>query len=841
MTDFPDNPDATVKLILPVPEPAPAPKAEAEAEAETRGDGVLTVAIIGSGPAGLSAAARAAELGLPHVLLEAEDHASDTIFKYQKGKHVMAEPAILPLRSGMSFEAGRREEVLDTWNAELAAQGIAIRYGCRVSRLARSGRRLFEIDCDNGETFRARHVVLAIGLQGNVRKLGVAGENLPRVQYTVDDPEAYEGETIVVVGAGDAAIENALALARQNRVILINRQQEFTRCKDANLALILAAARDGQLEIRYGARTLRVEESDDAEAPLSYVAQVEDGEEIIPCHRVVARLGASPPRQLLEGFGLAFPNADPNAVPILSATYESNIGGLYVIGALGGYPLIKQAMNQGYEVVSTLMEMAVVPADEELLLEKLGGFRPGYTVDEALTVIQHNLPLLRELSKLQMRELVLESTILCPPAGEVIFQKNDYTNSFMAIIEGTVAVEVTDSDDQVGWIELKSGQFFGEMGLISGRRRSATVRAGNDCSILEIPRRSMLKLIAQVEAVRRQIDAVFLRRAITTYLAPTVPDDVVDELMDAGVEVRRYGANEVVFREGDAPDALYLIRSGSVTVSRDVNGRDVVLSYVSAGNYVGEMALLNDTPRSATVQATVPTEMLLLNAQAFKNVIARNPAWRANLEQKLLERIKRNVQREQETGSDSEIIRFLMGEGLGESTDVLLIDASLCIHCNNCETACADTHQGMSRLNRAAGPTVGNIHVPTSCRHCEHPHCMKDCPPDAIRRSESGEVYITDACIGCGNCERNCPYGVIQMRAPAAAENRGGLLSWMLFGIGEAPGEQIGGYDASQPKKAVKCDMCKDQKGGAACVRACPTGAAIRISPEEFLNRAREA
>ena len=175
MTDFPDNPDATVKLILPVPEPAPAPKAEAEAE--TRDDGVLTVAIIGSGPAGLSAAARAAELGLPHVLLEAEDHASDTIFKYQKGKHVMAEPAILPLRSGMSFEAGRREEVLDTWNAELAAQGIAIRYGCRVSRLARSGRRLFEIGCDNGETFRARHVVLAIGLQGNVRKLVVKTED----------------------------------------------------------------------------------------------------------------------------------------------------------------------------------------------------------------------------------------------------------------------------------------------------------------------------------------------------------------------------------------------------------------------------------------------------------------------------------------------------------------------------------------------------------------------------------------------------------------------------------------------------------------------------------------
>ncbi|HET8732085.1 MAG TPA: cyclic nucleotide-binding domain-containing protein [Moraxellaceae bacterium] len=810
-------------------------------EPSRRADGgILTVVIIGSGPAGLSAAAQASALGIPYVLLEAEDHASDTIFKYQKGKHVMAEPAILPLRSGMEFAAGTREQVLEAWNQGINRIGINIRHGHRVNRVTRESRRRFVVGCENGEEFRTRHVVLAIGLQGNVRRLGVPGEQLSRVQYTLDDPDAYEGETIVVVGAGDAAIENALALARQNRVILINRSGEFARCKDANLSLILAAARDGVLEIRYSARSVRVEETPDGEAPLRYTVQRDGGAEEIPCHRVIGRLGASPPRQLLESFGLAFPNADANAVPILSTTYESNIGGLYVIGALGGYPLIKQAMNQGFEVISTLMEMGVVPADEELLLDRLAEFRPGYTVNEALSVIQHNVPLLRDLTTLQMRELVLESQILRPAPGDVIFRKNDYTNSFMAIIEGAVNVEIEDDTGVTGTVPLGAGQFFGEMGLISGRRRTATVIAGEECSILEVPRRLMLKLVASVEAVRKQIDTAFVRRAITTYLAPQLPPEMVDELMAGGVDVRRCEAGEVVFREGDAPDYLYLIRSGSVTVSRDVSGRDVVLSYVSAGNYVGEMALLNETPRSATVQATVPTEMLRLKAATFKDVIARNPAWREALEKKLLERIRSNVRREQQQSADSDIIRFLMGEGLGESTDVLLIDASRCIHCNNCETACAETHQGMSRLNRAAGPTLGNIHVPTSCRHCEHPHCMKDCPPDAIRRSENGEVYITDACIGCGNCERNCPYGVIQMRAPAT-EEKGSLMSWLLFGTGSGPGESVGSYDPSAPKKAVKCDMCKGQSGGPACVRACPTGAAIRVSPETFLNQATDA
>ena len=51
------------------------------------------IAIVGSGPAGMSAAAHAAKLGISHILLEKTDHLSDTIFKYQKGKHVMATPS----------------------------------------------------------------------------------------------------------------------------------------------------------------------------------------------------------------------------------------------------------------------------------------------------------------------------------------------------------------------------------------------------------------------------------------------------------------------------------------------------------------------------------------------------------------------------------------------------------------------------------------------------------------------------------------------------------------------------------------------------------------------------
>ena len=135
----------------------------------------------------------------------------------------------------------------------------------------------------------------------------------------------------------------------------------------------------------------------------------------------------------------------------------------------------------------------------------------------------------------------------------------------------------------------------------------------------------------------------------------------------------------------------------------------------------------------------------------------------------------------------SSVASFLVENGIGEATDVLLIDENLCVGCDNCEKACADSHEGLSRLDREAGKSYAHLHVPTSCRHCEHPHCMADCPPNAIHRGPDGEVFIDDTCIGCGNCQRNCPYGVIRMEK--VPPKKPSLLAWMLAGLGPGPGE----------------------------------------------------
>jgi CRP-like cAMP-binding protein/thioredoxin reductase/Fe-S-cluster-containing hydrogenase component 2 len=798
------------------------------------------IAIIGAGPGGLSAAARAAELGVSHVLLESAPHLSNTIYRYQKGKLVMAEPTILPLRSSIGFEAGSRERVLSVWDEAMARLGVNVRQAAEVKHITGT-KGNFTLSLTNGGAVTAELAVLATGLQGNLRKLGVPGEDLPFVQYQLDDPDEYENETIVVVGAGDSAIENAVALSAHNKVVVVNRRDDFDRAKEGNRNGILRAIEDGAIDCIYKSAPLRAETGSAAQGkPGVLVVKTADGEVALACDRVIARLGAMPPRNFVESCGIEFPNTDPNAVPAVSAQYESNVEGLYIIGALAGYPLIKQAMNQGYEVIEFIEGRDIEPADEPVLRDKFQAVAEIRSVASALEAIKKNVPILSGLTTLQLREFLLDSAILAPKKDQVLFEQNDYTTTFFSIVRGGVEIHI-DPKDPGKRVSLTQGDFFGELGLISGRRRSATVTAGERCILIETPRRSMNKLINSVASVERIIDDTFLRRAIQSQIAPELPAGALREVV-ASARIEQFDAGDVLFKEGDPGDSLHLIRKGSVTVARDIGGRELVLSYVAAGNYIGEMALLNDSPRSATVRASIETETIRLEGTAFKALLSRWPDVEERMQKKardLLAGQSAKVQAGPDAGGD--LISFLVKEGVGEATDVLLIDESLCVRCDHCEKACAETHGGTSRLDREAGPTFAFIHVPTSCRHCEHPHCMKDCPPDAIHRAPNGEVYILDSCIGCGNCETNCPYGVIQM-AVKEEPKPVNLLSWLLFGKGRAPGEEISGHHGPGAQKiATKCDMCKDLAGGPACVRACPTGAAIRVSPEQFLTVARRS
>ena len=318
------------------------------------------IAIIGSGPGGMSAAAHAAELGASHILLEASLKHSNTIQKYQKGKHVMDTPNRLPLRSPLEFEAGTREYILDKWEEGLTNTKTNIRYRAEVKSVE-GEKGNFLITLTNGDQLKAEFIILGIGVQGNPRKLPCPGADFEHIQYQLDDPDEYKGERIAIVGAGDAAIENAVGLAANNQVHIINRRDEFARAKQGNLDSILAYISDGLIECHYESNPARIEENPDDDSRYIFYLSTPTGEKPVPVDRVIARLGAIPQRALVESFGIDFPNDSAAALPELSNQYESNVPGMYIIGALGGYPLIKQAMNQGYEVVEYIRGNNIEP------------------------------------------------------------------------------------------------------------------------------------------------------------------------------------------------------------------------------------------------------------------------------------------------------------------------------------------------------------------------------------------------------------------------------------------------------------------------------------------------
>lgn len=768
------------------------------------------IAIVGAGPAGIAAAVNAASKKLSHILLE-KGEIANTIFDYQLGKLVMAEPSKLPLRGMVPFKQGSREEILERWNQMLTDNAVNL-CKAQVNKVSKNDAG-FEVEA-GGQKYTCKQVILCIGVQGTPRKLGVPGEDLPHVAYTLADPGAFKGRDILVVGAGDSAIENALGLCDRNTVSILNRSAEFSRAKEANIAKITEAIRSGKVRLFANAAVNRIE------AEVAYI-NTPEGEVALRCNHIIARLGGILPRKFLEEIGIKFPNADPAAVPVVNGRYESNVPGLFILGALIGYPLIKHCMNQGFEVIEHLVGNPVEPADQVLLDEKLNVL-PG-NVNENLQMIRERLPLFGELSDPQFRELIIDSTIHVMEEGRTVFERNDYTDTFWSVISGRAYAELPDGSQ----VPFEGGSFFGEMGLISGRRRTATVKVSEQSILLEAPRKQLLKLMSSVDSVKATLDRAFMMRALQTQIFPQADIQALEKLVQKA-KLKKFKKGEVLFKEGDKGDMAYVVRKGSLKISRkNAQGHDVTQTYIAAGNLVGEMALLSaeDKARNATVTAAVACETISIEKDDFRKFLESSSEVERSVQELARRREIENLTNQPST-MHGQVLDFIMAEGVTDADNFLMIDSDLCVACDNCEKACAATHGGFSRLNRKGGKNYACVQIPISCRHCENPLCMLDCPPDALERQANGEVIIKDSCIGCGNCTRNCPYGVIQLVHEHPAE---GFSLFRLFGA------KTEAHDEG-PAKAAKCDLCHDLHGGPACVRNCPTGAAMRVNPSKLFS-----
>jgi CRP-like cAMP-binding protein/Fe-S-cluster-containing hydrogenase component 2 len=529
---------------------------------------------------------------------------------------------------------------------------------------------------------------------------------------------------------------------------------------------------------------------------------------------------------------------------------------------------------------------------------------------------------------------VATSKLLMLMPGAIVMHESEFGRAMYFILEGRFELSSSGPDgSDMPVAVLRRGEYMGEHGMLTGQQRNATARAQTAAVVLEVPEQVMQRLMEIVPAVRsffeqlnnaRSIEAILKRMALFQGVSPIDIRQVAEQ-----TQVKRYDRDDRLFSEGGpgtvgagverggegipapqagwhasargpARESMHILLEGFVKVARRTTagtGRDKtderIIAYRQGGDYfAGGLDLLGDG-RPVTVTAITRASVAEIPRQVLLNLFARYPevsqrftmrlqqyrdaaaAAQTGFFDPLAHTSTQAVDSHDKSGSYAEArsgLRQLVSGGVIEGTEVLVIDLDLCIHCNECEEACARRH-GHSRMNRK-GMVVGNISIATACRQCQDPVCML-CSRAGIARLPSGEVYITDSCIGCGICAERCPYDNISImtleeehksptinRGPTtwqrfssfftkgAGKERGHRLLPMAVGVGQGAGAQtapgplnihqpVDAYGEMRKKIAIKCDLCAGYDNQA-CVQACPTGAAIRVQPTAFFGSTEE-
>ena len=204
-------------------------------------------------------------------------------------------------------------------------------------------------------------------------------------------------------------------------------------------------------------------------------------------------------------------------------------------------------------------------------------------------------------------------------AGETIITQGSSGDRFYIIERGLVTIWKTNEEGvERRVVKLGRGQYFGEAALVSNKPRNATVRAETPVALLSLKKKDFDRLVRQYLTLADQVD----EHVRYSWLLREMPIfDKLDytelESLSKLLETERFQASQVVFYEGDRGDKFYIVESGSVSVTQTINGKLVELSRQGPGEYVGEIALLEDCTRTATITTLEDTTLLSLKSEHF--------------------------------------------------------------------------------------------------------------------------------------------------------------------------------------------------------------------------------
>lgn len=259
-------------------------------------DDIYDVAIVGAGPAGFAAGLKSIEKGLRYIMLEQND-IGGTVLQYPRAKVVLTSPVELPLWGKVKLMEIKKEALLELWNAVIVKTGLKIRTSEKVTDIIRS-KDYFSVTTTT-LNIKAKHVVLALGRRGTPRKLGVPGEQLPKVTYRLIDAASYQNSSVLVVGGGDSAIEAAIGLATQpkNTVTLSYRKEEFTRIKERNRQHLDDFLRRKKINIIFQSEVAQISEKE-------VLLKAQTGDVVLPNDFVFIFVGGELPNEFLKKIGI---------------------------------------------------------------------------------------------------------------------------------------------------------------------------------------------------------------------------------------------------------------------------------------------------------------------------------------------------------------------------------------------------------------------------------------------------------------------------------------------------------------------------------------------------------
>jgi Fe-S-cluster-containing dehydrogenase component/CRP-like cAMP-binding protein len=456
-------------------------------------------------------------------------------------------------------------------------------------------------------------------------------------------------------------------------------------------------------------------------------------------------------------------------------------------------------------------------------------------------------------------------------ASEEIMREGEWGgNTFYIAVEGRLDVYVDEGSGQKKISELDPGTCFGEMALLAGIERNATIKVPADSSavVLEISRPA-LRLLRKLDKFGQILDETYrthgFGRVLEELKLHTLSPAVLERLRLTG-RYMIYGKNHVFCQEGDVIDRVILVKSGWVRRSRGVRfdadtpeivmgvGATIGVDFLGEGNCLGLEGLKEQSRWPYTASAMARTEVLEIPTVAFTS----DPELRDQLFKSFSDFSVADDELPQTVEAVPDLNALKSAEqeiatGIVDGANVLVMDMDLCVRCGNCSLACHKVH-GQSRLLRRGiqieRPTsigkkrLQHALIPQVCMHCKDPECLTGCPTGSIFRHSVGHVDIDpNTCIGCFDCATQCPYDAISMvpKEPVKTSSSFFVQLKRFLSLKTAP---VVAQETEGDLVAIKCNLCEDtplNPAGAktkaySCEENCPTGALVRVDPTEYFS-----